>query len=179
MMALLLPLLFFLLTPVAQANNDAEQSGSQPETEEQEEDNGGGGGGGLRIVPPCATGRGIPGLDCVLLTLGNIAQLILALTGGLALLMFVYGGFLLLTSGGSETRVSKGKDTLKAAITGIVIILLAGYLIRWGLGSLGVDTESFAEKGAESEVENPDMEFTTEETEEGEEPEEDDESSDG
>ncbi len=143
---LLLPLLFFLAAPMANAEDKA---GSRPETPEEE---GGGSSGGLHIVPECATsGTDVPQLDCVLLTLGNIAQLILAITGGLALLMFVYGGFLLLSSGGSSDKVTQGKNTLKAAVIGIVIVLLAGYLIRWGLSSLNVDTEGFLETGGGTE----------------------------
>jgi hypothetical protein len=96
---------------------------------------------GLSIINPCATGSDLPQLDCVLLTLGNIAQIILALTGSLALLMFVYGGFTMLTSGGSSDKVNQGKKILLSAVTGIVIVLLAGYLIRYGMQQLGVQEE--------------------------------------
>jgi len=144
---LLLPLLFFLAAPVAHAEDVA---GSRPEP--TEEGSGSGDSSGLRIVPSCATeGNDVPQLDCVLLTLGNIAQLILALTGGLALLMFVYGGFLLLSSGGSSDKVTQGKNTLKAAVIGIIVVLLSGYLIRWGLSSLNVDTAGFVEGGGGTE----------------------------
>lgn len=137
---LVLPLVFLLAVPTAQA--DPPSAGSQPEA--AEETSSSASSGGLRIVPRCATeGTDIPQLGCVLLTLGNIAQLILALTGGLALLMFVYGGFLMLSSGGSSDKVTQGKNALRAAIIGLVIVLLAGYLIRWGLDSLDVDPEGF------------------------------------
>jgi hypothetical protein len=96
---------------------------------------------GVTIVPSCARGSTVPQLDCVLSTFGNIAQLILAVSGGLALLMFVYGGFLMLSSGGMESRVTKGKEVIKTALVGLAIILLAGYLIRYGLERLGVREE--------------------------------------
>lgn len=95
----------------------------------------------VSIVPDCARGAELAQLDCMLETAGNIAQLILGVTGGLALLMFVYGGFLMLSSGGSEDKVKKGKDALVAAVIGIFIVLLAGYLIRYGLVRLGVGEE--------------------------------------
>lgn len=95
----------------------------------------------VSIVPPCARGGELAQLDCLLETGGNIAQLILGLTGGLALLMFVYGGFLMLSSGGNQDKVAKGKSVLTAAVIGIFIILLAGYLIRYGLARLGVSNE--------------------------------------
>lgn len=96
---------------------------------------------GFSVVPGCARGSNVPTLDCVLTTLGSIAQLILGVAGGLTLLMFVYGGFLLLTSAGEEGKVTKGRDVLKAALIGLAIILLAGYLVSYGLTSLKVDKE--------------------------------------
>lgn len=95
----------------------------------------------ISIVPECARGSELAQLPCLLETFGNIAQLILGVTGGLALLMFVYGGFMMLSSGGSEDKVRKGKDAITAAVIGIFIILLAGYLIRYGLARLGVGEE--------------------------------------
>jgi hypothetical protein len=117
--------------------------GSCPEPEP--EDTGGGGAAAtastLSVVPECARGRDLVQLPCVLETLGNIAQLILGVTGGLALLMFVYGGFMILSSGGNKDRVGKGKNILAAAVVGIFIVLLSGYLIRYGLERLGVGEE--------------------------------------
>ncbi|OGM00670.1 hypothetical protein A2480_01020 [Candidatus Uhrbacteria bacterium RIFOXYC2_FULL_47_19] len=91
----------------------------------------------FQIVPTCATGLDVPGLDCILEMFGNVAQLILGVTGGLALIMFVYGGFMMLTSGGGD-RAKKGIDMIKAAVVGIFIILMAGYLVRYGLDRLKV-----------------------------------------
>jgi len=102
--------------------------------------------GAATIVPSCATGSDVPGLNCIMQTLGNIAQLILAVAGGLTLLMFVYGGFLMLASAGAEERVRKGKDTLKAALIGLAIILLSGYLVNYGLRQLRVDADYIEEQ---------------------------------
>jgi hypothetical protein len=95
----------------------------------------------FRLVPACATGSNLPQLDCVLETLGSIAQVILGVTGSLALLMFVYGGFMILSSRGNDSQVKQGKTILENAVIGIVIILLAGYLIRFGMSRLGVTKE--------------------------------------
>ena len=102
--------------------------------------------GAVTIVPSCATGSDVPGLNCIMQTLGNIAQLILAVAGGLTLLMFVYGGFLMLASAGAEERVRKGKDALKAALIGLAIILLSGYLVNYGLRQLRVDADYIEEQ---------------------------------
>ncbi len=99
----------------------------------------------FRLVPECATAKGTPGapppvpsLVCALQTFGNISQIILGVTGSLALLMFVYGGFLLVTSGGSQESVSKGKKAITNAVIGILIIMTAGMLIQYGLDKIGI-----------------------------------------
>lgn len=43
----------------------------------------------------------------------------------IAIVMFVIGGFMFVTAGGSEERVSRGKKTLTWAAIGFVIILIA------------------------------------------------------
>jgi len=107
--------------------------------------------GWFRLVPECATAKGSPGsppptpsLTCMLQTFGNIAQIILGLTGSAALIMFVYGGFLMVTSGGSSEAVSKGKTTLRNAIIGIFIVMTSGLLIQYGMQQIGIaDTYSY------------------------------------
>jgi hypothetical protein len=92
----------------------------------------------LVIVPQCAreARKDPPSLNCVMQTFANIGQLILGITGSFALLMFVYGGFTMLTSGGASEKVSKGKTILTNSVIGIVIILTSGLLIQYGLGQL-------------------------------------------
>lgn len=48
--------------------------------------------------------------------------------GSFSLLVIILGGFILLASGGSESAVQKGKDTIKYAIIGLVIALSAFYI---------------------------------------------------
>ncbi|MEA3249860.1 MAG: pilin [Patescibacteria group bacterium] len=121
----------------------------------------------VSIVPECARGSELAQLPCMLETLGNIAQLILGVTGGLALLMFVYGGFLILSSGGSQDKVKKGKDILVSAVIGIFIILLAGYLIRYGLARLGVGDEYLETPAPAEEAEGEESETESGGEEEG------------
>lgn len=90
------------------------------------------------IVPDCAlvAGTNPPDLNCVLQTFAGIAQVILGVTGSAALLMFVYGGFVLLSSGGESSKVTTGKTILRNAIIGIFIIFASGYVVRYGLQQL-------------------------------------------
>jgi hypothetical protein len=57
--------------------------------------------------------------------IGRLIKAILGLSGSVALLMFVWGGFQYLWSAGDPKKVDKGKETLKNAVLGIVIIFFA------------------------------------------------------
>lgn len=54
--------------------------------------------------------------------LANIIKTALGVVGAIALVFFIYGGFMMLISGGSSDRVKKGRDTLMWATIGLVFI---------------------------------------------------------
>lgn len=87
---------------------------------------GGGGTAGPQKLPnPLDPGnKGITVYDI----LGRVIKAALGLTGAIALIMFIYGGFLMMFSGGNSTAVKKGKDTLVMAVLGLVVIF-ASYAI--------------------------------------------------
>ena len=58
--------------------------------------------------------------------------------GLIAVILIVYGGFMWMTAGGNEERISKAKQIISAAIIGLVIILLAAAIVYF-IGS-GVNT---------------------------------------
>lgn len=59
---------------------------------------------------------------------GTVLRAVLGLTGSIALLMFVYGGFLWLTSGGSPDKIKKAQGILVWATLGLTLIF-ASYAI--------------------------------------------------
>ena len=61
---------------------------------------------------------------------GRVIAGALSVIGSFALLMFVYGGVLWMTSRGDTKQVQKGKDTLTWAILGLVIIFSAYVLVN-------------------------------------------------
>lgn len=75
-------------------------------------------------------------LSSVERTAVNVSQIILGVTGSIALLIFVIGGIMYMTSGGSSDKVKKATTVLKTAVIGIAIILLAGLIIQTVLKSL-------------------------------------------
>lgn len=84
----------------------------------------------------------------------NITDLILAVTGSAAMLMFVYGGVLWIISQGSSEKIEQGKNAIVASVVGIAIILSAWLMVNtiiWGLtggevGNLGKIAEIFGKR---------------------------------
>ena len=54
----------------------------------------------------------------------------MGVTGVVALLMFIIGGFSWMTAGGNQEKVKKGKDTLIWAVFGLVIIFSSYAILR-------------------------------------------------
>lgn len=91
---------------------------------------------------PCAKAQNQPGAgDCTLehfIILGvEISKWILAICGSLALLAFVVGGIMLLTSAGNPQMVEKGKAAITAAVIGLVIIFTSWLVVKFVVQGLG------------------------------------------
>ena len=55
----------------------------------------------------------------------TIVNVLLAFLGVIAILIILYGGFVWLTSGGNEEKVSQAKKIIAAGIIGLIIIFCA------------------------------------------------------
>lgn len=79
--------------------------------------------------------------DCKLNDIWNViiggAQILLALSGTLALAVFIYGGFIFLFSGGDKDKVAKGKGALVNATIGLIIVFASYVIIGFVLKSFG------------------------------------------
>jgi len=74
-------------------------------------------------VAPCeCRDEGKCSLSDLLQVLVNLSVFILAISGSVMLLMFVYGGFMWITSQGKTERVEKGKQAMIGAVVGLVIV---------------------------------------------------------
>ena len=68
----------------------------------------------------------------------NYFVLILSFVGSLALIMFIYGGVVMVISSGNSEKVTQGKQILISAVIGILIVFSSYMIIQFALKSLGV-----------------------------------------
>jgi len=73
---------------------------------------------GVSLVNPLGTSD-------VRVILGYIIQAVLGLSGSIALIFFVWGGFLWLTSQGNPDKIKQGTKTLVWATIGLVVVFSA------------------------------------------------------
>ncbi len=72
---------------------------------------------------------------------GKIANGFIGVSGSLALLMFVYGGFLWLTSRGEPDKIKKGKGIFVWSVVGLAVIFSSYFLVQFVLkGVAGAPT---------------------------------------
>lgn len=61
----------------------------------------------------------------------QILKVFLGFLALIALIMFIYGGFMMLTSAGNADRIKKAKNTLVWAAAGVIIILGSYSFLRF------------------------------------------------
>jgi hypothetical protein len=72
----------------------------------------------------------------------QVIRYILGIIAVIATLMFVWGGVMMLTSGGNADQVRKARETLVWATIGIIVILLSWVMIKFVLqGLIGTGTK--------------------------------------
>lgn len=66
--------------------------------------------------------------------IGQVINSVLGIVGSIALLMFIWGGFLWMTAAGNDEKIQQGKKTLTWSALGLVVIFssyaLVSYLIK-------------------------------------------------
>ena len=70
------------------------------------------------------------------LTVAKILNTTFSLLGIIFVVLFVYAGFLYMTSGGNETTIEKSKKIMTATVIGLVIILASYAITKFVTGSL-------------------------------------------
>jgi type IV secretory pathway VirB2 component (pilin) len=68
----------------------------------------------------------------------GIIDLLVILSSVVAIVMIIVSGYTLITSTGNPDKVKQGQDTLTAALIGLVIVWIAGLIVKSILSILGV-----------------------------------------
>jgi len=71
-----------------------------------------------------------------------VIRAMLGVLGAITLLMFIYGGFMLVFSGGNEEQLKKGRGTLVWAIIGMAIVLSSYSILSYLFKILATSTGS-------------------------------------
>lgn len=95
-------------------------------------------------LPTCAFSGNCRDVNKILELVVRYVQMLFGLIGSLAFVMFIFGGFTILTSFGSPEKVKKGQGVLVAAVVGILIAFGAYIMIDFVLDALQV-SEQFRE----------------------------------
>lgn len=67
-------------------------------------------------------------------TVVNVINVLLTFLGIIAVVLFIWAGFLMMTSGGNDEAVEKGKKTMIWAAIGIIVILFAYVIVNFVIG---------------------------------------------
>ncbi len=88
------------------------------------------GSGGLKLTNP------LPGVDSIEQLIGKLLRPVFGIIGSLALVMFVYGGLMWMTSAGSSEKLKKGRETLLWASIGLFVVLSAYTLVNLTINTI-------------------------------------------
>ena len=55
----------------------------------------------------------------------NIINAVLSIVGLVAVAMLIYGGFLIMISGGEQEKYDSGKKTITYAVVGLIVVILS------------------------------------------------------
>jgi hypothetical protein len=70
----------------------------------------------------------------------SILTLAIGIGGGIATLLIIFGGLQVLTSGGNPEKVQSGKEMITSAISGLLLIVFAVFILRLiGFEILGIE----------------------------------------
>jgi hypothetical protein len=72
--------------------------------------------------------------------IGKIIKAVLGVVGSIALVMFIYGGFMWMTAAGNQERVTKGKEILIWATIGLIVIFTSYALVSFIFTGIGAVT---------------------------------------
>jgi len=97
--------------------------------------------------PTCLVSTDVATFQCFESLFKNVVVSLTALVGIALFIMLVVGGYGFLLSGGDQKKLEKARGTLTAAITGVVVIVVAYLILRTISLFTGVDVTKFTIPG--------------------------------
>ena len=67
---------------------------------------------------------------------GNLIKLMFGVSGTIALVVFVYGGFMMLISAGDPKKVTQGTEAMKYAVIGLIVMLTSYIVVNFVITTL-------------------------------------------
>ena len=68
--------------------------------------------------------------------MGNIVNILIYISGSIAVIVIIIGGIKYVTSGGDSGQMSNAKDTILYAVIGLVVIVMAYAIVNFVLGAI-------------------------------------------
>lgn len=90
-------------------------------------------------IPKCAFSGTCRSTNDLLILLINVGKYLFSIIGMVALVAFIYGGFMMIFSFGNAEKVKAGRDAMVAAVVGLVIAFSAYLIINFVLDALEVE----------------------------------------
>ena len=80
-------------------------------------------------------------LNDIIKIANSLAQLILDIAGMAAVIVIIWSGIKIITSGGNEESIKESKNSIKWTIIGLTIIILSKIIVHWTCQLLGVQNQ--------------------------------------
>ena len=78
--------------------------------------------------------------------LGDILKWAVGVGGGIAFLLILYAGFMIMTAAGNPERLKAGQELLTSAISGLVLLILSIFVLNFvGIDILGLGAFGFGQ----------------------------------
>ena len=74
----------------------------------------------------------------------DILKWAIGIGGGIAFVLIVYAGFMIMTASGNPERIKAGQELMTSAIAGIILLIFAIFILKLvGVDILGLDNWGF------------------------------------
>lgn len=85
------------------------------------------------FLPPCLRGDATTQVkslsDCLPQSIAYWTQILVDVVAIAAFVYLLYGGYLMLTAWGNEAKVTEARQTITAALIGLTMAVLAGFIV--------------------------------------------------